>query len=245
MAIENKGYNPRRQGQNQNRRKHYENRNTKRSKGDQKQCTRCGRVFDEGNLKTCPAIGKSCKNCNKPNHFAKMCRSQQVNEVAVENSSLEEECNLLQNFVSCDEFEIMAVEEDLTSVALIEKYINKRVLANVYAEGNDEEKVMIAKSESVEKIEVRRNPQSHQSKALKALVKTNSHILNMTIDTGSPVSFLNWATTKQILEGSTNSNFNPAEKLNLSAQFVEYNKRPILILGALKAIIRSAGCEVF
>ena len=39
MAIGNKGYNPRRQGQNQNRRKQYENRNNTRSKGDQKQCT--------------------------------------------------------------------------------------------------------------------------------------------------------------------------------------------------------------
>ena len=64
----------------------------------------------------------------------------------------------------------------------------------------------------------------------------------MTIDTGGPVSFLNWTSTKQILEGSPNSKFIPAEKLNLSAQFVDYNKRPIL--GALKANLRSAGCEV-
>ena len=106
MAIGNKGYNPRRQGQNQNKRKNYENRNTTRPKGDQKQCKRCGRVFGEGHLKTCPATVKSCKNCNKPNHFAKICRSQQVNEVVSKNSSSEEECN----FDSCDEFEIMAVE---------------------------------------------------------------------------------------------------------------------------------------
>ena len=139
----------------------------------------------------------------------------------------------------------MAVEEDLTSIAEIEKYINKRVLANVYEEGNDEKKAMIAKSETIEKVEIRRNPKSHQIKALKALVKIDSHILNMTIDTGSPVSLLNWATTKQILEGPTNSKSIPAEKLNLSAQFVDYNKRPILILGALKANLRSAGWEVF
>ena len=66
MAIGNNGYNPRRQGQNQNRRKQYDNRNATRSKGGQKQCTRCGRVFGEGHLKNCPAMGKSCKNCNKP-----------------------------------------------------------------------------------------------------------------------------------------------------------------------------------
>ena len=95
----------------------------------------------------------------------------------------------------------MALEEDLTSVAAIEKYINKRVLTNGYAEGDDEKKVMTAKSETVEKVEVRRNPQSHQIKA----VKIDSHFLNMTIDTGSQVSLLNWASTKPILEGPTNS----------------------------------------
>ena len=61
----------------------------------------------------------------------------------------------------------MAVEDDFTSIAAIEQYINKRVLTNVQAEGNGEKKEKIAKSESVKKIEVRRNPQSHQIKALK------------------------------------------------------------------------------
>ena len=75
-------------------------------------------------------------------------------------------------------------------------------------------------------------------------MKIINHIVNMTIDTGSPLSFLNWTSTKQILEGSLNSKFIPAEKLNLSAQFVDYNKRPILILGALKTNLRSARWEV-
>ena len=181
-------------------------------------------MFREGHLKNCLAMGKSCKNCNKPNHFAKMCRSQQVNEIANEDSSLEEECNLIQNFDSCDEFEIMAVEEDFTSITKIEKYINKRVLANVSEEKNNEKKVLTEKFDNIEKSEIRRNPKSYQVKALKALVKIDSHILNITIGTGSPVTLLNWATTKQILEGPTNSKFIPAEKLNLSAQFVDYNK---------------------
>ena len=66
----------------------------------------------------------------------------------------------------------------------------------------------------------------------------------MTIDTGSRVSFLKWATAKQILEECPKTKFMPAESLNLSAQFVEYNKQPILILGALKANIRSGGWNV-
>ena len=49
------------------------NQNTKT-----KPCKRCGRTFDQGHLKNCPAMGKTCKHCGKPNQFAKMCRSEQV-----------------------------------------------------------------------------------------------------------------------------------------------------------------------
>ena len=66
MAIGNKGYNPRRQGQNQNGTKQYDNRNTTRSKGDQKQCTRCGRVFGGGHLKNCPAMVNRVRTVTNP-----------------------------------------------------------------------------------------------------------------------------------------------------------------------------------
>ena len=122
----------------------------------------------------------------------------------------------------------MSIEDDLKSIVAIEQYINKRLLTNVQTGGSGGQQRPNEKSEKVKKIEVRRNPQSHQIKALKALVKIDNHIVNITIDTGSPVSFLNWTSTK----------------LNLSEQFVDYNKRPILILGALKANLHSAGWEV-
>ena len=66
----------------------------------------------------------------------------------------------------------------------------------------------------------------------------------MTIDTGSPVSFLNWATAKQNLDSSKNTRFFPRENLNSTTKFVDYNKQPINILGAITMTIRSAGWEV-
>ena len=48
------------------------------------------------------------------------------------------------------------------------------------------------------------------------------------------MSFLNWVTTKQTLEECPKTKFMPAERLNLSAQFVDYNKKPILIFGRNK-----------
>ncbi|KAK0132248.1 hypothetical protein N1851_032926 [Merluccius polli] len=41
-------------------------------------CKRCG---VEHAARNCPAYGKQCKNCEKMNHFAKMCRSRKVHAV--------------------------------------------------------------------------------------------------------------------------------------------------------------------
>ena len=76
------------------------------------------------------------------------------------------------------------------------------------------------------------------------MARIDHQIINMTIDTGSPVSFLNWATAKQILQTSKNRKFTPRENLNLTAQIVNYNKQPTNTLGAIATTIHSAGWEV-
>ena len=83
-----------------------------------------------------------------------MCRSQQVNEVVNENSSSEEECNLIQNFDSCEEFEIMSVENDLKSIVADEQFINNRVITNNQTAGICGQQWSNEKSKKVEKIEV-------------------------------------------------------------------------------------------
>ena len=163
-----------------------------------------------------------------------MCRSNQVNKIAGEKSSSEEECNIIHSFDSCDEYEIMAVETKLqVSIGKAEKL--------TAVEKNE---LLSSPTGDVRKIDNRRNPKSHKIKSLKALVRIDKHIINLAIDTGSPISFLNWTTAKQLLEGTKNIKFIPPEKLNLSTQFVDYNKQSIQTLGALCASIRSAGWEV-
>ena len=84
----------------------------------------------------------------------------------------------------------------------------------------------------------------NREKSLKAMVRIDNQILQMTVDNGSPVSFLNWATAKEIMVKSNKARFNPSDKLNLLTKFVDYNKQPICVLGALKTNLRSAGWEV-
>ena len=76
------------------------------------------------------------------------------------------------------------------------------------------------------------------------MVRIDNQIIQLTVDTGSPISFLNWATTKKIMEKSNKVRFIPSDKLNLQTKFVDYNKQPISIVGALKTNLRSAGWEV-
>ena len=55
-------------------------------------------------------MGKTCKKCNKPNYFAKVCRSQ-VSKITEDSDKLEGECTLVvEQFGSCEESEIMPVQ---------------------------------------------------------------------------------------------------------------------------------------
>ena len=165
------------------------------------------KTFRGGTPKNCPAMGKTCEKCNKPNHLARINRSQQINKVTEKTSSSDEECNFIRCFDSCDDFEIMAIEKDKMFVEQIADFISDRL-------NKKTDQITGSRDlQNVKKVGTRRNLRSAQ-------------------------------TTKQILEECLNTKLMPAKSLNLSAQFVDYNKQPILILGALKADIRSAGWEV-
>ena len=96
----------------------------------------------------------------------------------------------------------------------------------------------------VQKIDSIRDPTLNRVKSLKAMVRNDNQIIQLTVDSGSPVSFLNWATAKEIMDKSSKVRFIPSEKLNLHTKFVDYNKQPISVLGALETNLRSAGWEM-
>ena len=79
MAVRNLSGTTKNQNRKESNKRQYNNKNYNTKT---KPCNRCGRTFDQGRLKNCAAMGKTGKNCDKPQHFAKMCRSQQVSEVA-------------------------------------------------------------------------------------------------------------------------------------------------------------------
>ena len=89
-----------------------------------------------------------------------MCGSNQVNEIGEKKFSSEEECNLTQSFDSCDEFEIMMVEPRAERP-------KKKGVVQLKSKINEEKG---STTQVIKQIDIRRDPRSHQIKALKALV---------------------------------------------------------------------------
>ena len=68
---------------------HRQSQNQKSS--NQRKCYRCGDRFNSGHLKTCPALGKPCRQCGIIGHFKSVCRGQKVQRVDGETSEDEVE----------------------------------------------------------------------------------------------------------------------------------------------------------
>ena len=130
----------------------------------------------------------------------------------------------------------MSIQTHQTENERISKYVMERI-SEIRKKSNGE---MI----QVQKIDSNRDPKLKRVKSLKAMVRIDNQIIHLTVDTGTPVSFLNWATAKEKMDKSSKVRFISSEKLNLHTKFVDYNKQPICVLGALKTNLRSAGCEV-
>ena len=72
------------------------------------QCTRCNRCH--GNQRQCPAVGQTCKKCNKLNNFAVCCKTKQVHEIAqnvgtIQNEELNSAYFLQSCEIDCDQTE--------------------------------------------------------------------------------------------------------------------------------------------
>ena len=149
----------------------------------------------------------------------------------------EEECNLIrEDFGSCSDFGIISIQPHLSEGKRMSRHVKERI--------HDRNRPTLGEKVSVQKIDLLLDPNSNKRKLLKAMIRIDNPIIQLIVDTGSPVSFLNWSTTKETIDKTKKARFIPSEKLNLVAQFVDYNKQSICTLGALKTKLRSAGWEV-
>ena len=116
----------------------------------------------------------------------KMCGSQRSSEVAEESDGSVRECDQIsKSFGSCSDFEVISIQTHQTENEKISKYEKDRI-SEIRKKTNGE---MI----QVQKIDSIRDPKLKRVKSLKAMVRIDNQIIKLTVDTGSRVSFLNWA----------------------------------------------------
>ena len=105
-------------------------------------------------------MGKTCKNCGKPHHLAKMCRSQQVSEVAEESEGSVEECDQIsENFGSCSDFEVMSIQTYQSENERVSKYVKDGI--NKMKNKSNGETIQVQKIDSI------RDPTMNRVKSLK------------------------------------------------------------------------------
>ena len=167
MVVRNSSGSRRNQQYKRNSNKRPNNNRLNNSSGRAKPCNRCEKACDQGHLKNCTALVKTCKNCGKPNQFAKMCRSQQVSEIAEESERLEEECNLIrESFGSCSDFEVMSKQPQRPEAKRISKYVGDRI--------NENNKQLVGEKVRVQKNDLLRVPTSNKEKSQKAIVRIHN-----------------------------------------------------------------------
>ena len=117
-------------------------RGTQNTRGQQRnnnvnisnQCYKCGNQCGENHLQSCPANDKICSKCAKRGHFAKVCRSTNVNYLGNRQEEQQEEIESLETesepvafaeFTSnngCDEYQI----DKFSDIAIAESFEIKK-----------------------------------------------------------------------------------------------------------------------
>ena len=83
-----------------------------------------------------------------------------------------------------------------------------------------------------------------QPRSLSIQLRSGNSFFYATVDTGSPVSFLNKKTAKILMKRIPNFKFKDVERHPLDVTYVDYNKKPIQLFGSLEIRITSKGWKI-
>ena len=81
-------------------------------------------------------------------------------------------------------------------------------------------------------------------RSLSTQLRTGLSFFYSTIDTGSPVSFINKRTCDLILQRNPSFHFRDVARYPIDTLYVDYNKKPIRLLGSVCLPVSSSGWKV-
>ena len=83
-----------------------------------------------------------------------------------------------------------------------------------------------------------------KSRSLSIQLPSGHSFFYSTVDTGSPVSFLNKRTCDSLLQWNPSVEFRDITRYPIDTLYVDYNKQPIRLLGSIQIPISSSGWKV-
>ena len=194
--------------------------------GNQKQCYKCGNQYCQNHLQSCPAKDKICAKCAKRGHFAKVCRSSQVNYL--------EDTQIGQQ----EETDTESLETENDPVAFAEFSSN-----NGWNENPIDNFSIMAIAESFEikntSTLIEDNLNGHIVK-----LKTNFEHLFAIADSGSPMSFLKEKTARRIQQHDKHALFKNIPSGDTAQNLACYNGETIVPKGRLIITIESGGWKI-
>ncbi|XP_055307026.1 uncharacterized protein LOC129571275 [Sitodiplosis mosellana] len=121
----NTQYRSSRNSSNSNNNRNENKNDYDRNGSNHSKCKRCGYSHDVKGK--CPAHGKTCNVCTKPNHFASVCRSRQVDSIAF---GLPNECTQKEFYISAIERNVRNENGDVFGTRWMERLrINGQTVA--------------------------------------------------------------------------------------------------------------------
>ena len=189
---------------------------------DQKQsCFKCGNPFGPSHLQQCPARDKICNKCTKRGHYARLCKSTNVNAISEETNP---EVNIQD-----------------TDIAAYVDYLQAGDIAPgwelIHPEDNSVNAVHFEE-------ETAGNLSTNDLKGHLIRVRIGNHNITFIADTGSPTSFVNnktGAMLESTVPQARRMQLNQNDEAN---RMVCYNGYKIPAFGRLIAPIESGGWTI-
>ena len=194
--------------------------NTNRS-AQKKDCFKCGNALSANHLAQCPAREKICNKCTKRGHFAKLCKSSEVNAIQEniphQQDLQETDMTAYVNYLQAGDFIAgweLTHPDDTSTIWIKLEPRRAEVITNTDLQGN--------------------------------LIRVRSETNNIVFiaDTGSPTSFVNEQTANLLASTVKSAIKTKLEDDDGANRIVCYNGYKIPSLGRLIAPIESGGWTI-
>ena len=183
----------------------------RQQRNQNKQCFKCGNPFGPGHLQQCPAKDKICNKCTKRGHYARLCKSSEVNAIQEDQSAEQiSHVNYMQAGDLIPGWELIHPDDSTTNSIRFE-------------------------SKSVNQID------EFELKGHLVRVRCGHNDLVFIADTGSPTSFINQRTANLILSTVKSAKRIQTTKTDEANRMVCYNGYKIPSFGRVITPIEFEG----